>query len=315
MAKKKKGPKTTPRKAPPTSIALPGRTWSFDLPVELKIAIADAVTIFSRIDHMIVECIWILEQADLKRKKQIAKEHAHENIKYVRGVVEGHMKLDIGPTWDALAELRQERNLIAHGVWSMRFGGDTPGEIATPPTGIPMVLWHSKMIESDDFVTAESFDYWKFERFMKRATLLFDTFMKFRYMAEDAINAEKLSLSASLDDRPHIGALTKASHGYSFHVSPQGRMLLRDQAAKDSRTVLGAVLRDIHILRDEHLADMSRKLDIGPAELSAYDSDRKVPPLCFASRVASAYGLNRIQQQKLEEAIAPTRAIPGVAGG
>ena len=38
------------------------------------------------------------------------------------------MKLDIGPTWDALAELRQERNLIAHGVWSVRFGGDTPGE-------------------------------------------------------------------------------------------------------------------------------------------------------------------------------------------
>jgi hypothetical protein len=170
-----------------------GDDLSFDLPLDLKVAIADAVTIFSRIDRMIIECIWILEQADLKRKKQIAKEHAHENIKYVRGVVEEHMKLNIGPTWDALAELRHERNLIAHGVWSMRFGGDTPGETATPPTGIPMVLWHSKMIESDDFVTAESFDYWKFERFMKRATLLLDTFTKFRFMAEDAINAEKVS--------------------------------------------------------------------------------------------------------------------------
>lgn len=31
-------------------------------------------------DHAITECIWVLEQADLKRKKQIAKEHAHENI-------------------------------------------------------------------------------------------------------------------------------------------------------------------------------------------------------------------------------------------
>ena len=28
------------------------------------------------------------------------------------------------------------------------------------------------MLESDDFVTAESFDYWRFEKFMKRARLL-----------------------------------------------------------------------------------------------------------------------------------------------
>lgn len=181
------------KKPPPTSVALPNMTWSFDLPDRLKIAISDAVTIFSRLDHMIIECIWILEQADLKRKKQIAKEHAHENIKYVRGVVEEHMKLDIGPTWDALAELRQDRNLIAHGVWSVRFGGDTPGETAAPPTGIPMVLWHSKMIESDDFVAAESFDYWRFDRFMERARLLLKTFTDFRYMAEDAIEAEKRS--------------------------------------------------------------------------------------------------------------------------
>ncbi len=114
------------------------------------------MTIFSRIDHAIIECIWVLEQADLKRKRQIAKEHAHENIRYVRSVVEEHMKLDIPPTWDALAELRNERNLIAHGVWMVRFGGNSEGETATPPTGLPMVLWHSKMLESDDFVTAES---------------------------------------------------------------------------------------------------------------------------------------------------------------
>jgi hypothetical protein len=193
MLKKKKGPRTTPPKKPPTSMALPGMTWSFDLPVKLKIAIANAVTIFSRIDSMIIEGIWILEEADAKRRRQIAKEKVYENIKYVRGIVEQHMKLDIGPTWAALDELRQERNLIAHGVWMMRFGGDTPGETAAPPTGVPMVLWHSKMVESEDFVTAESFDYWKFERFMKRAELLLDTFTKFRYMTEDAIKEEKLS--------------------------------------------------------------------------------------------------------------------------
>jgi hypothetical protein len=77
-------------------------------------------------------------QADLKRKKQIAKMRAHENVAFVKSVVEEHMKLDIQATWDALEEMRHERNLIAHGVWSVRFGGDTPGETAESPIGLPM---------------------------------------------------------------------------------------------------------------------------------------------------------------------------------
>jgi hypothetical protein len=96
-----------PKTPPPTGIASPGK--SFDLPDQLKLAIAEAVTIFSHIDCMVIESVWVLEQADLKRKKQIAKERAHENINFVKMVVEQHMNLDIPETWDALAELRQER--------------------------------------------------------------------------------------------------------------------------------------------------------------------------------------------------------------
>lgn len=192
-------------KPPPTSVAIPGMTWSFELPTRLKIAIADAVTIFSHIDCMVIESVWVLEQADLKRKKQIAKEHAAENIKFIRAIVEEHMKLDIEPTWNALAELRQERNLIAHGTWSVRFGGDTPGEVGALPEGLPMVLWHSKMLESDDFVTAESFDYWRFEKFMKRAKLMLNTFQQFRTMCEKAIEDEKRAraAAASVPERRH----------------------------------------------------------------------------------------------------------------
>ena len=178
-----------------TSVAIPGMTWSFDLTDRLKIAIADAIAIFSRIDHTVIEWIWVLEQADLNRKKQIAKEHAHGNVKVVRSVVEEHMKLDIGPTWDALDEIRRERNLIAHGVWTMRFGGDSQGEKATPPEGLPMVVWHSKMLESDDFVTAESFGFWRFGEFMDRARVLLNTFQQFKTRIEDAIEAEKRSRS------------------------------------------------------------------------------------------------------------------------
>jgi hypothetical protein len=103
------------------------------------------------------------------------------------------MELDMPLTWDALAELRKERNLIAHGVWMMRFGGNSEGETTTPPTGLPMVLWHSKMLESDNFVTAESFDYWRLDKFMDRSRVLLEPFLKFRSMAEKAIDDVKRS--------------------------------------------------------------------------------------------------------------------------
>ena len=56
-----------------------------------------------------------------------------------------------------------------------------------------MVLWHSKMLESDDFATAESFHFWRFDKFMDRARVLLNTFLQFRTMAENAIEAEKRS--------------------------------------------------------------------------------------------------------------------------
>jgi len=174
------------RPPPPPSIAIPGLTWSFELPDKLKIVIADAVAIFSRIDQALIECIWLLEEADLERKKQIAKKRMHENIKWVRSIFEEHLKLSIGLTWDTLDEMRRERNLIAHGVWMMRFGGDSQGETATPPEGIPMVLWHSKMLESVDFVTAECFHFWRFDKFMDCARELLGAFLQFRTMAENA---------------------------------------------------------------------------------------------------------------------------------
>jgi hypothetical protein len=39
-------------------------TWSFTLPDRLKIAIAEAVTIFSHVDCMVIESVWVL--ADLR---------------------------------------------------------------------------------------------------------------------------------------------------------------------------------------------------------------------------------------------------------
>jgi hypothetical protein len=54
-----------------------------------------------------------------------------------------------------------------------------------------VVLWHSKMLESDDFVTAEMFDYDRFRRFMNHAQGLLQKFLKFKLLAEDAVEQLK----------------------------------------------------------------------------------------------------------------------------
>ena len=74
----------------------------------------------------------------------------------------------------------------------MRFGGGHCWRAGGTADRLPMVLWHSKMLESGDFVTAEFFGHWCFDKFMDRARVLLDT-LKFRTMAETAIEDEEES--------------------------------------------------------------------------------------------------------------------------
>jgi hypothetical protein len=156
----------------------PPESWSFKLPPELKLAIADAITLFARIDNCIIETLWVIEDADLARKRKIAKGFAHENLAAIQGYVEQIPRARTDKIWPGLAQMRAERNLIAHGVWMV------------DQNGRPLVVWHSKFLESDDFVGAEYFDYKRFGYFTKRAEHLLNTFATFKRMLEEA--AEKL---------------------------------------------------------------------------------------------------------------------------
>jgi hypothetical protein len=171
MVKKKK-PAPAPQRQPQviTIPADPNATWSFELPVKLKIAIADAVTLFGRLDNAVIEVLWADEQADLARKKKIAKEFAADNIEFMAARIKERLGVDTPDIWTSLTRMRRERNLIAHGVWMV-----TDGEK-------PMVLWHSKMLESDDYVSFEPFPYHRFEHFATKAAHLLNTFNIYREM-------------------------------------------------------------------------------------------------------------------------------------
>jgi hypothetical protein len=141
-----------------------------ELPFELKVAIAEAVTLFSRIDDIVIRVLWAGEMADLKRRKQIMKNRSFTNLEYFEAFVKAHLGgIEIPETWASLAALRQERNMIAHGVWGMS-------------EGVPTVIWHEKMLESDEFETAELYDYERFKLFTNKAMKLLDTFARYRVM-------------------------------------------------------------------------------------------------------------------------------------
>ena len=95
----------------------PDLTWSFELPDQLKIAIADAIVLYRRIDSCCVEIIWELEQANLERKKEIAKARGDQNFRLLKQAVHQIPGAKTDKIWAALMALGKERNLIGHGVW------------------------------------------------------------------------------------------------------------------------------------------------------------------------------------------------------
>src|ERR1700722_1777163 len=163
----------------------PDLKWTFELPDRLKLAIADAIVIYSRIESCIVEIIWELEEADLPRKQEIAKSWGDQNFRLVKKAVNMIPGAETDAIWPALKALGRERNLIGHGVW-MWASDDRP-----------LVVWHAKFLEEDDWVGAEYFDFSRFDYFMRRSVVLANTFAQFKQLLIEALDAEKAAPKAA----------------------------------------------------------------------------------------------------------------------
>jgi hypothetical protein len=163
----------------------PNLTWSFELPVKLKCAIADCITVYSNIESCIVELVWTLEQADLERKKEIAKAWGDQNFRIVKKAIKSIPGAESDEIWPALKELQQERNLIGHGVWMIASDGR------------PRVVWHAKFLESVDWVGSEYFDWTRFDYFLARGRVLLKTFADFKADCEEGIAEEKTRRAAA----------------------------------------------------------------------------------------------------------------------
>jgi hypothetical protein len=58
----------------------------------------------------------------------------------------------------------------------------------------PLVVWHAKLLESDDWLGAEYFDWPRFDRFLISGRVLLQTFADFKALLQDGFAEEKGAL-------------------------------------------------------------------------------------------------------------------------
>ena len=71
-------------------------------------------------------------------------------------------------------------------------------------------------------------------------------------------------------------------------------------------TLFGKYVRKLRIEHDEILLDMSNKLDVSPAYLSAVEHGRRKIPINWLNKIAKSYNLGSDEIIQLEEIIAKT---------
>ncbi len=165
-----------------------GATFSWVLPDWVKLAIADSLVVFGRMEQKIIEIAWLLKDADVKEKVKTARAPAVENFEGIIGIMEEHegKKFEgLRKTFDALS---RDRNLIAHGCWLMIDGNR------------PWVVWH-KFIEDDSSVIGEFYERPRFDDFKKKAEYLYEMCGKYHHMLEQALGRTTSALGVLPADK------------------------------------------------------------------------------------------------------------------
>ena len=153
-----------------TAVPMPaGVRLSPDVPDWTKLAIADAVILFGRIEQKGIEIAWVLLDADLKKKIKLTRNPATDNFLLALNLVK---EAAGGANLDALESgfkmLADERNLMVHGSWNM---ADEK----------PWVVWH-KFLEDEESIIGEWFERWRFERFMIKGQAIISMLERFHVM-------------------------------------------------------------------------------------------------------------------------------------
>jgi len=148
-----------------------GVRLSAEIPDQVKLALADAVITFGRIEQELIEIAWVLSNADLEQRVKIARQPTSDNfIKIIEAVEKAEPGLELHALKSAIRQLADDRNLMVHGAWTMT-------------DDKPWVVWH-KFAEDTDSVIGEHFEPWRFERFMTKGLHILGTLRESHNMLE-----------------------------------------------------------------------------------------------------------------------------------
>jgi hypothetical protein len=137
---------------------------------------------------MALEIVWIFEDSTLEEKRELTRDFVTKHFKKIKRVVKRMPGARTDRIWPTLEHLASERNLIAHGFWSVN------------EEGRPVVLSH-KFLESEDYVTGEFFEYARFDYFLKRADHLLNTFRQFKTMLEAMPKGDRVAAGLTLSKK------------------------------------------------------------------------------------------------------------------
>lgn len=148
-----------------------GVRLSLDISDQVKLALADAVIVFGRIEQELIEIAWALGNGDLKQRLKIARAPTRDNFSAIIEAVENAQPgLKLDGLKSTIPQLANERNLMVHGAWTMT-------------DDKPWVVWH-KFAEDTDSIIGEHFEPRRFERFMVKSLHILDMLRDFHDLVE-----------------------------------------------------------------------------------------------------------------------------------
>lgn len=144
-----------------------GATLSRDLPDWVRLAIADAIMLFGRLEQEVIEISWLIKGAEQKVERlKVARNPATDNFSDIVALVEQAAGQELKALRSTFDDLAKDRNLIVHGAWW--FVDDRR----------PWVVWH-KFIEDNESVMGEFYENGRFADFMMKARHLYEMCRKF----------------------------------------------------------------------------------------------------------------------------------------
>jgi hypothetical protein len=95
---------------------------SFDLPNDLKLAIANAVVSFAKLEMAVEELIWELVGLSFAHGRMLTRMDTRPKFELVKKLllelVPPERRKTLAPNiWKAIEDLREDRNDIVHGTW------------------------------------------------------------------------------------------------------------------------------------------------------------------------------------------------------